>query len=236
MSAASLRPGARTGTGPGPAALARGWVRRAPRAPEPRSHPGRAGPPRGSATSGRRAADSVCGLQRAPGGPRGGRGDADPGRAGRGRGRCGAAGAGSGSGSRSGSAPGSRAPDPRRYSRAGGDLCTWKIDPRRARTSHWSQPPAGPGRGASRGGGSRGRGAGVHRRPRPPAQLPLRPRPLEAGPLCATPNARLLPGRSYWLEGRGKLLPAANWNARWAPRRRREHPPPPASSGANREE
>lgn len=121
------------------------------------------------------------------------------------------------------------AADPKRCSHLRSELRTWKIDTRRARASHWSQPPAGSGLGASNGGGGRGRVLRLsitgHALPRPP---PTTAPPIGgAGSLSATQKTWLLPGRFYWLEGRGKLLPATNWNIQWAPWGRREHRPLP---------
>ena len=80
----------------------------------------------------------------------------------------------------------------------GSELRTWEIDPRCARASHWSQRPAGPGLGASSGGGGRGRVPGCLSQATPsPALLPLRPRPLGGRDPCA-PRRKLVssPGDS----------------------------------------
>lgn len=137
-------------------------------ASDPHSHPeaaqpvppAGAGPPsQVSATSGRCTADWVFGLRRVP--RRTGRraSGAEPDRRCRSQGSPVAAGEGA-----AWREPGSgqlRAllrsfADPKRCSRRGSELRTWKIDPRCARASHWSQLPAGSGRGLPMGEGAEG--------------------------------------------------------------------------------
>lgn len=136
-------------------------------------------------------------------------------------GRCGVAGSQSGplcANSLWGSAPDSRAPRiQKRCSCCGCELRTWKIDPGRYRASHWFPTSGGtprprlgaPERGFRWGRGPRG-GRRVHAGPSSYAQLPHGSAHEGAGTQGATRKICPLPWRFYWLEGRGKLLPATN--------------------------
>lgn len=249
QSCAPRRPGPWAGQGRGDESKSGGW------AADPHSHPevalpvplAGAGPPsQVSATSGRCAAESVFGLRRLRRRTGGRANRAEPDR--RCRSQDSPTAGGEGAAWRApASGPLQIAPsplcallrsaaDPKCCSHLRSELCTWKIDTRRARASHWSQPPAGSGLGASSGGGGRERVLRLsitgHALPQATSHYgPARWR----GGILERHAENLAPPRKILLAGRP-------WEAITNSQLERTMGPvgaertPPAAAGANREE